>query len=100
MYSRKISLITVALTLALLLITLLPGCGACVDDGKVRKAVEKQGYSDVKIKDKSVTAIGWRGCSDSDSAAYKMRAKNPKGQEVDIIVCAGWPFKGVTIRTK
>lgn len=77
------------------------GCsGACVDDGEVKSAVEKQGYSNVVIKEKFIVTHSYRGCSDSDDAAYKMQADNPKGDRVDIIVCAGWPFKGVTIRTK
>ena len=76
------------------------GCGACVDDKDVVRAVEKQGYSEVSIKDKSIFFVSWSGCSDSDAAKYDAKAKNPKGDSVDIIVCAGWPFKGVTVRTK
>jgi len=78
----------------------LVGCGACIDDGDVKGAVSKQGYKDVVIKDKHIVAVSWRGCSDSDEAAYKVTATNANGQRVDLIVCAGWPFKGVTIRTK
>jgi hypothetical protein len=78
----------------------LCSCGVLVDDDKVKGAVEKQGYSDVVLGEKSVVFVGWAGCSDSDSAAYKVRAKNVKGDTVDLIVCAGWPFKGITVRSK
>ena len=78
----------------------LQGCGACVDDANVKKAVEKQGYSEVRLTDKSIFFITFRGCSKEDSAKYSARAKNPKGKEVDLIICAGWPFKGVTVRTE
>lgn len=85
---------------AIMALALLPACGACIDDDKVKVAVEKQGYTDVKLRDKSIVFYNWAGCSDSDDAAYKARAKNAQGKQVDLIVCAGWPFKGVTVRTK
>lgn len=74
--------------------------GACADSTETKQAIEKQGYSNVKITDKSIFFVGWRGCSSNDAIQYDVTAKNPKDQTVDLIVCSGWPFKGVTIRTK
>lgn len=76
------------------------GCGGCVDGEDVIKAVKKQGYKDVKILDKSIIFVDWAGCGSDDDAAYEMSAVNPRGEKVKILACAGWPFKGVTIRTK
>lgn len=78
----------------------LTSCGACVSDSDVTKAVEKQGYTDVKIKSKHIFTVEMRGCSGSDDAAYKITATNSQGKRVGLTVCAGWPFKGVTVRSK
>ena len=76
------------------------GCGAFVNDSDVVRAVEKQGYSDVSIQDSHIFFVNWRGCSKEDDAAYSLVATNSAGNRVDLIACAGWPFKGVTVRTK
>jgi predicted small lipoprotein YifL len=83
-----------------LLVLSLSGCGTLINDNKVAKAVEKQGYTEVRLRNKSVIFHSWSGCSDSDSASWDGTAINPIGVKVDIVVCAGWPFKGVTVRTK
>lgn len=102
MTNSKYELILAILTVFSLLLALtLSGCGSCVDDNSVKRAVEKQGYSEVKIKDKHIFMVGYHGCdSNSDAAAYEMKAVNAKGDRVALVVCAGWPFKGVTIRTR
>ena len=98
---------SITLAIALLAIALpplagcnIPGCGALVSDDNTVEAVMKQGYSDVQIKASHIFFVSWHGCGDSDRAAYKMAATNALGQRVDLIVCAGWPFKGVTVRTE
>ena len=78
----------------------LAGCGMFVSDSDVVKAVEKQGYSDVSIKASHIFFVRWRGCSNDDDAAYDLVAVNSAGHRVDVIACAGWPFKGVTVRTR
>ena len=88
------------LAVILALTVLASGCGVLCDDTKVAKAVEKQGYSDVNLYNKSVVFRSWSGCSASDDASWDGTATNPAGVKVNIIVCAGWPFKGVTVRTK
>ena len=79
---------------------LAQGCGVFVSDSAVVGAVEKQGYRNVEILNSHVFFVNWRGCSGSDDAAYKLLATNVNGQRVELIACAGWPFKGVTVRTK
>ena len=76
------------------------GCGFLVSDDRTAEAVEKQGYSDVQLQHIHVFFVHLFGCSKGDAAAYKMSAKNALGRRVDLTACAGWPFKGVTIRTE
>ena len=85
--------------LAVLVSAGIAGCGALVSEEGVAKSVEKQGYRDVQIVSKHIFFVGWRGCGKDDEAAFKVTATNPAGQRVDLTVCVGWPFKGVTIRT-
>lgn len=83
-----------------LIIFALIGCGAFVNGNDVINAVEKQGYSNVTVVDKSIFFISFRGCGESDSAVFKLEATNAIGKRVNLLACAGWPFKGVTIRTR
>ena len=76
------------------------GCGVFVNDDATVNAVENQGYSEVQIVSKHVFIPAFCGCGNDDDAAYDMIANNPVGKQVKIVVCAGWPFKGVTVRTK
>ena len=75
-------------------------CGSCVDDANVIDAIEAQGFTNVSVEDKSIVFVGWAGCSDDDEAAYEITAINSLGKRVKLLACAGWPFKGVTIRSK
>jgi len=76
------------------------GCGAFVSDDDTRTAVAKQGYRNVTITDSYIFFVELHGCGRDDNAAYEMDATNVNGQRVQLIACAGWPFKGVTVRTK
>ena len=76
------------------------GCGFLVSDDHTVEAVEKQGYSDVHILEIHPFFASFFGCSNGDVAAYKMSAMNALGRKVNLVACAGWPFKGVTIRTE
>lgn len=93
----------VVLTYAvLILLTLTVSCGrgAFVDKSVAERALETQGYSNVKIIDHSWFAVGLRGCDEKDAARFTATATNPAGREVQLYVCTGWLFKGATIRTK
>lgn len=97
----KLAIVVVlVIAVALLLVCFFAVPGVFVNDDEVVDAVQKQGYSDVKISSSHVLFVSWRGCSNSDHAAYKMQATNAKSQKIELIACVGWPFKGVTVRTK
>ena len=83
----------------LVLAVTLTGCGAFVNSEHVANAVEKQGYRNVRIVSKHIFFVTWRGCGADDKAAFKATAMNATGQQVDLTVCSGWLFKGVTVRT-
>lgn len=76
------------------------GCGALVSDERVSVAAEKQGYKNVQVVSKHIFFVSWRGCGKDDDAAFNATGVNATGNRVDLIICAGWPFKGVTVRTK
>lgn len=73
--------------------------GFWANESTAVRALEKQGYSDIRILDHSWFMVSVRGCSNSDAAKFSAVAKNPVGKEVECFVCVGWPFKGATIRT-
>jgi len=73
--------------------------GLCVDKSMALRAMEKQGYNDVRVVDYHWFMVGFRGCSGHDAAKFDVVAKNPVGKKVECFVCVGWPFKGATIRT-
>lgn len=91
---------TINLLLGFTLFFTLTGCGAFVSEEDTAKAVEKQGYQNVQIQKKHIFFTNFLGCGENDVAMFKATATNSMGQKVDIIICTGWPFKGVTIRTR
>ena len=84
--------------LTVLLIVLLLFAGLLIDQPIAIKALENQGFTNVRITDKQWFLVVMRGCG-SDAAKFTARAKNPIQQEVEIFVCVGWPFKGATVRS-
>ena len=58
------------------------GRGALVDPQVAVRALETQGYSDVKIIDHVWFAVGVRGCGQEDAARFTAVAKNPAGNLV------------------
>lgn len=72
--------------------------GYYVSDKDVIEAVEAYGFSDVKIEDKDLFWIDWSGCGKDDDALFEVSATNVAGKKVAIKACAGWPFKGITLR--
>jgi hypothetical protein len=73
--------------------------GAMADEAGAVEALETQGFSDVTITGHAYMLVGLRGCSEKDAARFDATATNPLGKRVDVQVCAGWPFKGHTVRT-
>lgn len=76
------------------------GRGAFLSENDAIMAAEKQGYSNVEVREKHIFFIGLRGAGNDDAALFQATATNPAGQKTDILICMGWPFKGATIRTK
>ena len=74
-----------------------PGC--MVDEKKAVEALEKAGYSEIVITDRSNYFVEWRGGSANDSVRFTCKAKNSAGKEVSgVYVFSGWLFKSTTIR--
>lgn len=93
-------LITIPSTLIILFFLLTPFPGAWVKKERAESALQKAGYSDVKITDRSNYFAWVRGGGHGDVVRFVCSAKNPAGKNVtDIYVFCGWPFKGTTIRT-
>ena len=88
--------------LVIVLLLVIGSCsrGAFVNQDVAVKALDTQGYSNVKITDRAWFAVGMRGCDEKDAARFTATATNPIGKKVQVYVCTGWIFKGATIRTK
>lgn len=76
--------------------------GMYVSEDSVVEAIEKQGYTDVVVDDKDIFFVSSFGgeCGEKDDALFEVTATNALGKRVELIACAGWPWKGVTIRTE
>ncbi len=74
--------------------------GIIVDNDVAIRSMEAQGYSNIKVIDKSWFAVGFQGCDSSDAAQFTVQATNPAGKPTVVYVCTGAFFKGGTIRVK
>lgn len=74
----------------LIALVLLAGC---TQPDKAADLLKRQGYTDVEI-----TGYRFWSCSDDDLFHTGFTAKSPAGQPIAGTVCAGWLFKGATIR--
>lgn len=72
--------------------------GVFVSDEVGVVALENQGFSNIHVTDNSFFAVGFRGCDAQDAARITAVATNSQGKDVTLYVCAGWPFKGATVR--
>mgnify|MGYP001588828673 CR=1 FL=1 len=72
--------------------------GLFVNQSVAVKALENQGFSNIRVIDKQWFLVGLRGCG-KDAAKFIAHAANPIGREVEVFVCVGWPFKGATVRS-
>lgn len=93
-----VEVITIAVVVLVLLLVLAP-TGLMVPDSKAVRALETQGFSDIKITERAWYFIGMRGGDKSDSVRFTATATNPAGKKVQVYVFSGWLFKGATIRT-
>jgi len=97
---KGLALIEVLLLIWILIMIASLWRGYLVNDDFAVKALENHGFSNVEVVDRGVFLVGFRGGSASDAVIFRTRAINSIGKEVKISVCAGWPFKGATIRSE
>jgi hypothetical protein len=76
--------------------------GAFVKSDVALQAAQAQLGANVELGSKHVWFVHWRGCDKGDVAMFKVQPySDAQGKIVDnAIVCAGWPFKGTTVRFK
>jgi hypothetical protein len=74
--------------------------GFFVNEQVAVKTLQDAGYSDVKVTERAVFFLTFRGGSKSDSVRFTATAINPAGKPVETYVFAGWLFKAPTIRAK
>jgi len=92
-------IIVIFLAIAMLIFNIPPAGWFFFNEDDMTMAVEKQGYEVQEVTDTDVFFVSWRGCGNSDRMKWEVNAKNPKGIEVDIIVCTDL-FKAYTVRTE
>jgi|SRR3989344_8153924 len=73
--------------------------GLFIDQEVAIRALETQGFSDIRIVDRDWFAVSRKGGAFDDSVRFVAIATNPAGKRVEVYVFAGWPYKGATIRT-
>jgi len=73
--------------------------GMFVSEQVAIKALDDQGYSNIKITHHAWFLISLRGGDKRDAARFTAVATNPAGKTVTIYVFTGWLFKGATIRS-
>ncbi|OGZ12684.1 MAG: hypothetical protein A3C93_06280 [Candidatus Lloydbacteria bacterium RIFCSPHIGHO2_02_FULL_54_17] len=76
------------------------GFGMMVSEKSAIEAARVNGFGDIKVTDKAIVFMSWRGCSSADDARFTVEATNSRGERVEFYVCVSWLFKGSTIRTK
>lgn len=102
---RGLTLVEILMIVAIVLIlAYFAVAGFMVDETGARRALENGGYTDIVLLERHNCFAGLRGCDKRDDAVFFYRACMPGQvnceQKVEVIVCAGWPFKAATIRTK
>jgi hypothetical protein len=65
---------------------------ACTDEPASRKALESQGFTDIRF-----TGYEAFACSEDDGFHTGFTAKNPQGRQVSGVVCCGL-LKSCTVR--
>ena len=83
-----------------LLIVLSELQGVLIPESKAVRALEAQGFTQVAIHRKNVMFIKMHGCGADDDAVFQAIATNAAGRQAEVVVCAGWPFKGATVHIK
>ncbi len=72
--------------------------GKYVDEKVVYRAMDAQGFTNVRVLKRDTWWVSTLGGSESDDVRFTVEAINPIGKRVTVYVFAGWPYKGATIR--
>ncbi len=89
----------IVVAIILMLFGMVFPTGMFVGESKAVRALETQGYRDVKITGKAIWFVALRGGDSKDAVRFSADATNPIGQHVKVYVFSGWLFKASTIRT-
>ena len=91
---RKILGVTIIVALVLWMV----GVSGCfVSEAKAVRALRASGFVDIKITNRSWFLLSLRGCGEGDSVRFTATATDPRGEKVDVYLCAGL-LKGATVR--
>lgn len=85
--------------LFILVITLLLA-GSGPDPQRAVRALETQGYRNVRITYYRWFMVSSRGCNNTHAARFDAEATNPVGRRVTLFVCVGAAGHGSTIHTE
>lgn len=96
---KEMALPALILCVALCVIVGSNCLGSLADNSSAVKALEIQGFSNVKIVEKDWLFIPFKGGDKTDNVKFTTSATNPAGKTVTVCVYAAWPFKGETIRS-
>jgi hypothetical protein len=79
-----------------------PVRGAFVSIERAQAVAHTQLSPNAELAGRSVWFVNWKGCDKGDVALFRVKPYvSADGQTVNnAIVCAGWPFKGMTVRFK
>lgn len=72
--------------------------GRFANEDVAKQSLITNGFSNVKLIDRSSVFVGFQGCDKYDLTKFKFSAINASGKAVTVYVCQGWPLKGATIR--
>ena len=97
-----ILLLLVIVVLVIVAIFSVPIRGSFVKSSVAQQAAQAQLGAKVELGDKHVWFVHFRGCDKGDVAMFEVLPyTDNQGKTVNnAIVCAGWPFKGTTVRFK
>ena len=74
--------------------------GIMVNPEIALNGLEKRGYTQVTITEKDWFFVGFRGCAMVDAAKIEATVTNSRGKRVKVLMCSGWPFKAMALRTE
>lgn len=95
---KKLIYVLFTLTIIFLMYLFTFGQGILISESSAVKALETNGFSNIKIVKKQWHFVKMRGGSDGDDVRFTAKATNPAGKEVTVYVFAGWPWKAASVK--